>query len=396
VTATAAQQLERGAPLLELKGVSMLFPIREGILRRVKAHVHAVSDVTLTINAGETLGLVGESGSGKSTLGRVALRLLKPTSGSVLYRDQDIAPLGRGDLRRLRRDAQIVFQDPYSSFDPLLPLGTSVGEPLDVHSKLTAAEREARLEELMALVGMSPAHLQRYPRELSGGQLQRMAMARALAINPQIVVLDEPVSSLDVSTQAQVINLLEHLQQELGVAYLLIAHNPALVRHASDRIAVMYLGEIVEVGAADAVYSAAKHPYTQALLSAVTVPDPDRQRSRRRIVLQGDVPNPADPPSGCRFHTRCIYAMPHCQTTVPPAFTAPDGTTVHCHLHTSGPELRGAPVSTLGIPESATKLRRGPADADVPLAEPAHGHADDEGAFPSHHSTPDGTPGLPA
>jgi oligopeptide/dipeptide ABC transporter ATP-binding protein len=393
VTITERPDVERGTPLLELDAVSMLFPVREGFLRRVKAHVNALSDVTLTVNAGETLGLVGESGSGKSTLGRVALRLLKPTSGAVRYRGQDVTAIGRRDLRALRRDAQMVFQDPYSSFDPLLPLGASVGEPLDVHLHHSPAEREARLEELMGLVGMQPSHLQRYPRELSGGQLQRMAMARALAVDPRLVVLDEPVSSLDVSTQAQVINLLEHLQRELGVAYLLIAHNPALVRHASDRIAVMYLGEIVEVGTAEAVYGSPKHPYTQALLSAIMVPDPDEQRSRRRIVLQGDVPNPAAPPSGCRFHTRCAYAMPHCRDTPPPAFVTPDGTTVTCHLHTSGPELAGASVSTLGIPEAATRVRRGAADTDVPLTEPAPG--DDEDAFPSHHEKPDGTPFPP-
>jgi oligopeptide/dipeptide ABC transporter ATP-binding protein len=358
MTAPVLQQAERGTPLLELRGVSKLFPVRQGILQRVRAHVHAMTDVTLTINAGETLGLVGESGSGKSTLGRVALRLIAPSSGSVVYRNEDVTGAGKTEIRRLRRNAQMVFQDPYSSFDPLLPVGRSVAEPLDVHLKLKPAERSARLNDLVALVGMSPAHLERYPRELSGGQLQRMAMARALAINPLLVVLDEPVSSLDVSTQAQVINLLEQLQRELGVAYLLIAHNPALVRHASDRIAVMYLGEVVEVGTAEAVYSAPKHPYTQALLSAVTVPDPDEQRSRRRIVLQGDVPNPTDPPPGCRFHTRCPYTMDVCRTETPSAFLTPDGTTVHCHLHTNGPLLAGRPVSTLGIPESATRLRR--------------------------------------
>ncbi|MET0143442.1 MAG: ABC transporter ATP-binding protein [Ilumatobacteraceae bacterium] len=334
-------------PLLELTNVSKLFPVREGILRRVRAHVHAVSDVSLTLARGETLGLVGESGSGKSTLGRLALRLLEPTSGRIDYLGQDITNLKRGSLRSVRRNAQMVFQDPYSSFDPLSPLASSVAEPLAVHGEGGGSARRARLEELTRLVGLGPQHLDRYPSELSGGQLQRMAVARALAIEPSFIVLDEPVSSLDVSTQAQVINLLEKLQHELGVAYLLIAHNPALVRHASDRIAVMYLGEIVEVGSAEAVYTTPKHPYTHALLSAVTVPDPDLQRTRRRIVLQGDVPNPADPPAGCRFHTRCPYVMDVCRSEVPPNFVAADGTSVRCHLHTSGPVLDGAPVADL-------------------------------------------------
>ena len=332
--------------LLELRSVTKTFPVREGVLRRVRGHVHAVSAASLTVLRGETLGLVGESGSGKSTLGRLALRLLDPTSGEVFFEGE---PIAGGSTRRMRRHAQMVFQDPYSSFDPLMPVGASVAEPLDVHFSLSRSERTARLHELVSLVAMTPEHLERYPRELSGGQLQRLAMARALAVDPKLVVLDEPVSSLDVSTQAQVINLLEKLQRELGVAYLFIAHNPALVRHASDHIAVMYLGEIVEIGAAEDVYTAPKHPYTQALLSAVVVPDPEVQRSRRRIVLEGDVPNPTAPPPGCRFHTRCPYVMDICKTEVPPAFVTQSGTRVHCHLHTSGPMLAGAPVSTLAL-----------------------------------------------
>jgi oligopeptide transport system ATP-binding protein len=243
----------------------------------------------------------------------------------------------------------VVFQDPYSSFDPLLPLRTSVGEPLEVHLDLDATARRGRLDELMNVVGLATEHLERYPSELSGGQLQRMAVARALASDPRLVVLDEPVSSLDVSTQAQVINLLTKLQAERGMSYLLIAHNPALVRHSSDRIAVMYLGEIVELGTAEEVYSAPRHPYTEALLSAMMVPDPDVQQSRQRIVLEGDIPNPAEPPPGCRFHTRCPYVMAVCRDEAPLSFVA--GTaTVRCHLHTSGPMLDGAPMASLPMP----------------------------------------------
>lgn len=337
-------------PLLELRNVTKAFPVRHGVMRRVRAHVQAVTEVDVQVFPGETLGLVGESGSGKSTLGRLGLRLLDPTSGSVHYEGTDVTNRHGAALRPMRASAQTVFQDPFSAFNPLLPLRVSVGEPLEVHQHLGLEERMTRLRELIPLVGLAPSHLDRYPRELSGGQLQRMAIARALAVSPRLVVLDEPVSALDVSTQAQVINLLEELQSSLGVAYLFIAHNPALVRHASDRIAVMYLGEIVEIGGAGNVTDAPKHPYTQALLSAVTVPDPDAQRSRKRIVLAGDIPNPADPPSGCRFHTRCPHVMDMCRTENPLPFIAPDGTSVRCHLHTAGPRLAGRPVADLGMP----------------------------------------------
>jgi oligopeptide/dipeptide ABC transporter ATP-binding protein len=352
VTETAPAPAEGARfPILSLRNVTKRFPVRTGVLQRVTAEVHAVSDVSLDIFSGETVGLVGESGSGKSTLGRLALRLLDPTEGSVHLDDQDVTAATNKGIRRLRRRAQMVFQDPYSSFDPLMVLGSSIAEPIDVHLGTTGAERKDRLVELVRQVGLTELHLERYPRELSGGQLQRMAIARALAVDPDVVVLDEPVSSLDVSTQAQVINLLEVLQRSRGVAYLFIAHNPALVRHASDRIAVMYLGEIVEIGPAAEVYERPRHPYTHALLSAVTVPDPTVQRSRRRIVLQGDVPNPSAPPSGCRFHTRCAYAMDICSQESPPAFEAEVGVTVRCHLHTTGPVLAGAPVATFGATE---------------------------------------------
>ncbi len=327
-------EVESDAPVVELLGVSKLFPVRDGLLRRVRRHVHAVSDLTLAVAPGETVGLVGESGSGKSTVGRLALRLIDPSAGTIRLRGRDISDASRGDLRRLRRYAQMVFQDPYSSFDPLLQVGRSVAEPLDVHLDLSAQSRTEILHQLMDQVGLSPTHLGRYPRELSGGQLQRMAIARALAIDPALVVLDEPVSSLDVSTQAQVINLLEDLQRSSGVAFLFIAHNPALVHHASDRIAVMYLGEIVELGDAAVVYRAPQHPYTQALLSAAALPDPALRHTRRRILLRGDIPDPTDPPTGCRFHTRCHVVMERCRTDVPQAVVTAEGSTVRCHLVT--------------------------------------------------------------
>jgi oligopeptide/dipeptide ABC transporter ATP-binding protein len=349
VSTVSATDADR-RPIVELDDVSKLFPVHRSALRRARTNVHAVTHVSLRIASGETVGLVGESGSGKSTLGRLALRLIEPTEGTVRLHGVDITTADRKAVRALRRQAQMVFQDPYSSFDPLLPVGKSVGEPLDVHLELSSQERTARLRELVEHVGLSPDHLRRYPKELSGGQLQRLAIARALAVNPGIVILDEPVSSLDVSTQAQIINLLEALQQELGVAYLFIAHNPALVHHASDRIAVMYLGEVVEIGDAAAVYERPQHPYTQALLSAVTVPDPEVQRTRRRIVLQGDIPDPTNPPAGCRFHTRCPHVMDVCRTTAPEPVTTGEGTTVRCHLHTGSPPSRNGRAVALANP----------------------------------------------
>jgi oligopeptide/dipeptide ABC transporter ATP-binding protein len=336
--------------LVEARGVVKHFPIRKGILRRIRAYARAVDGVSFEIPPGQTLGLVGESGSGKSTLGRCVLRLLKIDDGELRIAGRDMAKLSRRELRAVRRNAQMIFQDPYSSFDPRATVGSSVMEPLRAHESMNRRQREERAGELLTLVGLGPQHLQRYPYQFSGGQLQRLAIARALAINPQLVVCDEPVSSLDVSTQAQVINLMRELQRELGVAYLFIAHDLSVVRHVSDRIAVMYLGRIVEQGPAEAVYTSPKHPYTEALLSAVPVPDPVVQRSRRRIVLSGDVPSPVDPPAGCRFHTRCPFVMDVCRTVDPDATLTPDGTTVHCHLHTTGPQLAGESVRTLRVP----------------------------------------------
>jgi oligopeptide transport system ATP-binding protein len=313
--------------LLSGAGVTKHFPIRRGVLRRTVGHVRAVDGVDLAVAPGQTLGLVGESGSGKSTLGRVLLRLLDPTAGTITFDGADITTLPSRQMRERRRGMQLVFQDPFSSFDPLATIADSLAEPMRNYLDLDKRQREEKVVELLRTVRLDPDHRNRYPREFSGGQLQRIAIARALALSPKLLVLDEPVSSLDVSIQADIINLLEDLQDELGLAYLFIAHDLALVRHVSDRIAVMYLGRIVEQGPAAEVYERPKHPYTEALLS--------------------DIPSPAAPPSGCRFHTRCRHAFAPCATIDPEEFTTPDGTVVACHLHTDGPRLAGMTVSGL-------------------------------------------------
>jgi oligopeptide/dipeptide ABC transporter ATP-binding protein len=310
--------------------------------------VKAVDAVDLRVMAGTTLGLVGESGSGKSTLARLVLRLMEPTSGTVTLDRSDITALRGPSLRRNRQKMQMVFQDPFSSLDPLQTVSEIVGEPLRIHTDLKAAERERRVVELLRQVGLRRHILDRQPHEFSGGQRQRIAIARALALHPKLLVCDEPVSALDMSTQSQVINLFSELQDRLGLAYLFIAHDLSVVRHLSDRIAVMYLGKIVEEGLAEEVYLRPTHPYTLALLSAIPVPDPEVQRKRRRIVLKGEVKVDETAMRGCRFRSRCRFAMEICSSVDPEPYRTRAGTTVRCHLHTSGPKLAGETVARLG------------------------------------------------
>jgi oligopeptide/dipeptide ABC transporter ATP-binding protein len=314
---------------------------------RHKGRLVAVAGIDFTIDEGETFGLVGESGSGKSTTARAVTRTVPIASGTIELDGRDITRLRGRDLRRFRRSVQMVFQDPYSSLNPAMLIRDAIGEPLRVHDKPSRNELDARVEELIVQVGLLPEHLNRYPYEFSGGQRQRIAIARAIALNPRLVIADEALSALDVSTQNQIIRLLEDLRGQYGMSYLFIAHDLAVVRHIADRVGVMYLGRIVEDGPTARLYELPAHPYTEALLSAVPVPHPVRQRERRRILLQGEVPSPLDPPSGCVFRTRCPYVMDVCAEEVPPRFPVEGGGFAACHLHTSGPELGGASVRVL-------------------------------------------------
>jgi peptide/nickel transport system ATP-binding protein len=351
---TAGTPARRAAPdtprstLVEIRDLVKRFPIRGGVLQRVVAHVQAVDGVSFTIRRGETLGLVGESGCGKTTVGRLLLRLIDPTAGSIVFDGVDISTLRGAALKPYRRRMQIIFQDPFSSLDPRTPIGDSIGEGLRIHGVGTAAERRAKVQRMMDLVGLAPYHARRYPHEFSGGQRQRIGIARALILEPDLVVCDEPVSALDVSIQAQVLNELRGLQHELGLTYLFIAHNMGVVEHISDRVAVMYLGKVVEMSDRRDLFRQPEHPYTQALMSAIPIPDPELRR--KRIILRGDVPSPVNPPPGCHFHPRChlraeLGEPEICAAQEPPLLDAGGGHLAACHFRgaaASAPARAGA------------------------------------------------------
>ena len=375
--------------LVEIDNLRVYFPIRSGIFKTQKGTVKAVDNVTFEVRRGETLGLVGESGCGKSTIGRAMIRLRDATSGSVRFDGVDLTSLSTGELRKMRRRMQIIFQDPYGSLDPRMTVGSIVSEPIETHHLASGEAKNERVADLLRLVGLDPNYVKRYPHEFSGGQRQRIGVARALAVEPEFIVCDEPISALDVSIQAQVLNLLTDLRKRLGLTYLFVAHDLSVVKHISDRVAVMYLGRIVEVGPPDILYSAPGHPYTRALLSAVPVPDPVAERKRRRVILKGDVPSPVNPPPGCRFHTRCwLYerlGQPEDCRTIDPQLKMVADVADHraaCHhadeaLKTDvgiahiGQELvrRGTPATALATLASAN----GATDHEPVLAAPAFG-----------------------
>jgi oligopeptide transport system ATP-binding protein len=364
---------ETREPLVRLTGVKKYFPISQGIIfRREVGRVHAVDGVDLEVYPGETLGVVGETGCGKSTLARLVTRLLPVTEGSVEFDGQDITTLKGGGLRRLRREIQMIFQDPYSSLNPRKRVGAIIGDPFDIHHIGEGKERKKQVQELMEVVGLNPEHYNRFPAEFSGGQRQRIGVARALALRPRLIICDEPVSALDVSIQAQVINLLEDLQEEFHLTYVFIAHDLSVVRHVSDRVAVMYLGKVVELSDAKRLYAEPKHPYSGALLSAVPIPDPDRIHERQRVILLGDVPSPIDPPSGCRFHPRCPKAQQRCVDEEPPLELKASGDLAACHFPLEpGEDLAAAKP---GIEQDAAVVAVAGAigGTELPPKEPPH------------------------
>ena len=321
---------EQKTPLLEVKNIKKWFPSKKSPFSKEKVYIKAVDGVSFTLNAGETLGVVGESGCGKSTMGRTVLRLLEPTEGQVFFEGKEYTALKDAELRKSRSELQIIFQDPYASLDPRMTIGDIIAEPLDIQLKLPAKERMERVLKTMERVGLNTRYINRYPHEFSGGQRQRIGIARAMVLNPKVVVCDEPVSALDVSIQAQVINLLKDLQEEMGMAYIFISHDLSVIKHISDRVAVMYLGHVVEIADKKDLYDHPMHPYTVALLSAIPVPD--RKHKKEKIVLEGDLPSPANPPSGCVFHTRCYKAQEICKTQVPELKECGNGHCCACHF----------------------------------------------------------------
>jgi oligopeptide transport system ATP-binding protein len=381
MTATAAPQhtaadSSNGRDLVTVEDLKVYFPVRGGFFKAAIGNVRAVDGVSFAIRRGETLGLVGESGCGKSTTGRALIRLREPTSGTVKFDGVDLGTLKTGPLRKMRRRMQIIFQDPYGSLDPRMTVGSIISEPIDTHRLASGTKRKERIADLLRIVGLDPKYISRYPHEFSGGQRQRIGVARALAVEPEFIVCDEPISALDVSIQAQVLNLLTDLREQLGLTYLFIAHDLSVVKHISDRVAVMYLGKIVEIGPPDQMYAAPGHPYTRALLSAVPVPDPEAERKRKRVILTGDVPSPVNPPPGCRFHTRCwLYERlgkpEECRTVDPDLRTVQGDHAAACHFAEQSVQ------SDVGVAHiDATPVRRGTPESALASIRPQDGGID--------------------